>query len=127
MDYCNMIRNILLKWNRPFEEIENGKFMVSLAERRVLAIGFIKNSIGLRVMEPEVYKYSDRRKTMIFGRKAASAHNVKYDQSEKQPAFILYIVPENSDEEELSKAIDECRIDLEAAMDDFNKYMFRTA
>lgn len=127
MDYRNTIRSILLKWDKPFEEIEKGKFTVSLTERRVLSIGFIKNSIGLRVMEPEIFRYSDRRKTMIFGRKAASAHNVRYDQSEKQPAFILYIVPENSDEGELSKAIDECRIDLEAAMDDFVKHMFRTA
>lgn len=121
-----MVRNILLKWNAPFEELKGGKFTIQLNQYRVLAIGFIEDSIHIGVMEPGVYARLDRRKATILGRKAAAPHNVKYEQSEKQPVFSVYIKLENSDEEELSGALEECKSDLEAAMDDFGKMVFRT-
>lgn len=126
MDYRSMVRNILLSWNTQFEEIKGGRFTIQLNQYRVMAIGFIGDSIHMGIMEPGVYAYLDRRKATLMGRKAAASHNVKYEQSEKQPVFSIYIKPDNSDEEELSGALEECKIDLEAAMDDFGKMVFRS-
>lgn len=125
MEIRSAVRNILIEWGTPLEERDNGNFSSLIGDGLVLSTGFVMESIRMTLMRPGFYNRADRRKTTLHGRKAAEAHNVKYEQSLREPMFSVYLVLDDSNPEELKGAMEEVLADLVKAMDAFDDLMLR--